>query len=102
MGGGKYVISKEGPIFADWFSRDIRIPLGELLEYVHNGYSSTYEKDMFLEFQNGVLVNCTLEDNHEDYLKRKAERKSRRNVFIEEEKEVVEIKKTFWKHIFGN
>ena len=99
--GIDYVFSKPGPIFADWFSRDIRIPMGELLEYVHMGYSSTYEKDMFLEFQNGVLINRTVVDNHEDYLKRKAEGKSRRYVFIEEEKEVVEVKKTFWQRLFG-
>lgn len=44
-------------VFAHWFTGEIRCPKGKLLQYVHMGYVSTYEKDLMLEFKAGVLVN---------------------------------------------
>ncbi len=44
-------------VFAEWFSGDIRVPDGEMLEYVHADYGSIYENDLFLKFENGLLVN---------------------------------------------
>jgi hypothetical protein len=52
---------------------------------------------MFLEFQNGVLINRTVVDNHEDYTKCKTEGRGMKRAFIEEE---VEVKKTFWQRLF--
>jgi hypothetical protein len=52
-------------VFAEWFSGEIRIPCGEMLHYVHMGYGSTFEQDLFLEFKDGVLVNKRLVDNRE-------------------------------------
>lgn len=43
-------------VFAQWYSGQIRIPQGELLEYVHMGYGSTYERDLLLEVRSGVVV----------------------------------------------
>jgi len=50
-------------VFADWFSGTIRIPLGKMIEYVHSGYSSTYERDMFLDIERGVVVAKRVQQN---------------------------------------
>lgn len=44
-------------VFAHWYSGTIRIPEGGLLEYIHAGFSSRYERDVFLGFQRGFLVS---------------------------------------------
>lgn len=43
--------------FAHWFSGTIRCPQGKILKYVHGGFASTYERDLFMEFRRGVLVS---------------------------------------------
>ena len=47
----------EDRVFAHWFSGTIRLPMGKLLQYVHSGFSSRYERDVFLEIKAGVLVS---------------------------------------------
>ena len=42
-------------IFASWVNGKLKINSGELIEYVHNGYESVYESDIYLLFENGVL-----------------------------------------------
>ena len=44
-------------VFAHWFSGVIRLPQGDLLEYVHGGYASQYEYDLFLEIKKGLVVS---------------------------------------------
>ena len=44
-------------VFAHWFSGEIRLPQGNLLKYVHGGYASQYEFDLFLEIKKGVVTN---------------------------------------------
>ncbi len=43
-------------VFAHWYSGTIRIPQGKLLTYVHGGYASTYERDLFIEISKGVMM----------------------------------------------
>ena len=43
-------------VFAHWYSGKLRIPQGRQLQYVHMGYGSTYERDLILTLQNGVVV----------------------------------------------
>lgn len=50
-------------VFAHWYSGTISIPEGEMLEYVHMGYASMYERDRFLEFQRGILVKEWVREN---------------------------------------
>lgn len=50
-------------VFAQWFTGEIRIPIGEMLEYVHMGYESRFEKEIILEFKNGVLTSERYIDN---------------------------------------
>lgn len=43
-------------VFAHWYSGEVRMPQGKLLNYVHGGYASTYERDQFITFDRGVAV----------------------------------------------
>ena len=43
-------------VFAHWFSGELRCPSGALLNYVHGGFASTYEKDLFLQVRRGVVL----------------------------------------------
>jgi hypothetical protein len=43
-------------VFAHWFSGTLRIPQGRRLKYVHMGWASTFERDLFLDLMHGVVV----------------------------------------------
>lgn len=43
-------------VFAHWFTGELRCPSGQRLNYVHGGFNSTYERDLFLRVQRGVVV----------------------------------------------
>ncbi len=45
-----------GGILADWYSGELRIPQGEVVEYVHVGWASGYERDLILEVVRGKIV----------------------------------------------
>jgi len=67
-GGGEASLATIFPdypdrVFAHWYSGTIRIPQGKLLNYVHMGYGSTYERDLFLEIEKGVLKNTRVRQN---------------------------------------
>ena len=44
-------------VFGDWVNGKIKIQSGKVLQFVNKGYESVYEKDIFLRFENGVLVD---------------------------------------------
>lgn len=50
-------------VFAHWYTDEIRVPQGKQLEYVHMGYGSTYERDLLLNFEKGVLVSSRVQEN---------------------------------------
>lgn len=52
-----------GRVFAGWFTGIVRVCKGKLLKYIHGGYASIYEKDLFLYFENGVLVKSEVVRN---------------------------------------
>lgn len=67
-GGGEASVATIFPdypdrVFAHWYSGTIRIPQGKLLDYVHMGYGSTYERDLFLELEKGVVKNTRIRQN---------------------------------------
>lgn len=64
-------ISKEfgtAKVFAKWVNQIITRPKGEVLQYVHMGYMSIYEEEIFYSFKNGKLIgtkkNTYLERNN--------------------------------------
>jgi hypothetical protein len=44
-------------VFAHWYTGELRCPRGALLKYVHGGFASVYEEDLFLRVQRGVLID---------------------------------------------
>jgi hypothetical protein len=50
-------------VFAHWVSGRVRLPQGKVLDYVHAGWASLYEADLFIEFKNGILVSEELKQN---------------------------------------
>lgn len=51
-------------VFAYWVNGKVKIQSGELLEYVHMGYESVYETDLYLQFENGILVDEKIVHNN--------------------------------------
>jgi len=50
-------------VFAHWYTGKLRIPQGELLNYVHMGYASTFESDLFLTIEHGVVTQTEVRHN---------------------------------------
>ena len=50
-------------VFAHWYSGKLRIPQGKLLKYVHGGYGSTYEEDLIISIDKGVVVATNVQHN---------------------------------------
>lgn len=58
--GEKY---RNGKVFAYWVNEKIMSPQGRLIEYVHMGYLSTYERELHFTFVNGLLKKKELITN---------------------------------------
>jgi hypothetical protein len=50
-------------VLADWFTGELRVPDGKLLQYVHMGYGSTYQRDMIFKVDNGIVSEPETIDN---------------------------------------
>ena len=59
----KYLFPNKTEVFADWFSGDIRIPEGDLLQNINIGYASVFARDRVLNFNKGLLISETVKDN---------------------------------------
>ena len=68
-----YLFPGEPVVFANWFTGEIKLQEGELLYYVHQGFESIYSFDLFLELENGKLLNTRLVGNVEEAMRRKKE-----------------------------
>ena len=53
----------EDRVFAHWYTGVINIPQGKMTRYVHMGYASRYERELFLAIENGIVVQTKLRDN---------------------------------------
>ncbi len=42
-------------IFAEWFCGKLIIPKGKMIEYIHLGYYSIYERKLFIKVKNGEV-----------------------------------------------
>ena len=66
-----YIFPGEKEVFAVLFIGKIRISQGELLQYIHLGYQSIFEKDLILEFTEGILMNEMIINNRTIFEKNK-------------------------------
>ena len=68
-----YLVSIEGmfklrgndPIPALWFSGELRVPRGKIIQYAHMGYHSLHEEDLFVSVENGIVVKTWIHDNRD-------------------------------------
>ncbi|MBC3881571.1 hypothetical protein H8K35_08270 [Undibacterium sp. LX40W] len=42
-------------IFAEWYTGKLRVPRGDCMDYVHMGFFSTYEEDLLIFVENGIV-----------------------------------------------
>lgn len=54
---------EELPAFADWISEELHAWKGNMLHYVHAGYGSMYEEDVFFKIESGILNGIRSENN---------------------------------------
>ncbi|MBN2472894.1 MAG: hypothetical protein JXN59_19385 [Anaerolineae bacterium] len=60
---GRYRLEGDEPLLADWFSGVLRIPRGEMLQYVHMGFGSVYEEEVHIKIRKGRVVKRRIIDN---------------------------------------
>ena len=60
---GRYQLGGSEPLFADWFTGVLRIPRGEMLQYVHMGYGSVFEEEVHVKIEQGVVTDTKVIDN---------------------------------------
>lgn len=53
----------KGRVTASWYTGELRIPRGAVLEYMHMGYGSVFEEDLFIEVEKGHVVQTKIVDN---------------------------------------
>ena len=61
--GLEYLFPNKTEVFADWFSGDIRIPEGDLIQKINLGYASVFARDRLLNFNKGLLISETVKEN---------------------------------------
>lgn len=54
----------KGPVFAEWYTGELRCPLGKQIDYRHIGYGSVHEKDLLIEICNGVVKGMRMGKRH--------------------------------------
>lgn len=59
--------SEQLPMKATYFSGTLRVPLGKELRYVHMGFASIYEKDLYIEIEKGKVVARRTENNADSF-----------------------------------
>jgi hypothetical protein len=62
-----FLFPDQKKVFAGWFTGEIKIPQGKVLLYEHIGYASIFERDLFLEFNKGILMGSREVDNTKDF-----------------------------------
>lgn len=61
---GKYKIIDGSPIHADWFSGEVIVPRGDLLDFnIALGFKLTYEQELHLTIEQGIVTQSRLVDN---------------------------------------
>ena len=67
------VFPDERRVLATWFTGHVIVPVGDLIEYVHLDYASTYERYIVLTIKKGLLTNQRKMDSTEFVAFRKAQ-----------------------------
>ncbi len=60
---GMYMIRGKAPVLADWFTGELVIPQGSVLEGVRRGSRQVHEQDLLIGVENGVVVKTQIRNN---------------------------------------
>jgi hypothetical protein len=60
---GRFRLLGKEPLLADWFSGVLCIPRGKVLQYVHMGYESVFEEELYVKIVAGKVVASRVIDN---------------------------------------
>lgn len=93
---GAVRLAQNAPILATWFTGVLRIPQGKQLHYVHMGFGSIYERDLFIKIQEGIVVEQKVVDNTEKAMN--AENQSPEERFMEGLRNLPGMEKLFEKY----
>ena len=63
--GLNYLFPDKKEVFADWYTGLVEIPDGEILVYGGTDYSTSYENNLILHFNKGILVDFKSENTLE-------------------------------------
>lgn len=53
---GGFSLVGNDPIWAEWFLGVLRIPQGDILNYVHMGFGSLYERELHIRIDDGLVT----------------------------------------------
>lgn len=59
---GRYSLIGDAPLLADWFTGEIRVSEGKMLAYVHQGFGSASEREIYTKIENGIVVTSRVID----------------------------------------
>lgn len=62
---GRIRLAQENPVHATWFTGVLRIPQGKILQYVHMGFGTLYEREVHIKVEAGVVTKQRTIDNAE-------------------------------------
>lgn len=62
---GRFKTVSDEPLFAEWFTGTLTVPEGEILQYMHMGFSTVYEKEIHYKIENGVVTGRKEIDNRD-------------------------------------
>jgi hypothetical protein len=60
---GKFALVGVEPLLADWFTGEVRVPMGEVIKYVHMGFASVFAEELYIAIADGVVVSRRYVDN---------------------------------------
>jgi hypothetical protein len=52
------IMGTDDPVFAQWFSRQLRASMGNMIESIHIGSGSRYEKHLLLDVDMGLVTRA--------------------------------------------
>lgn len=50
-------IDSSSPVKAVWFSGKLRIPIGNMVQYVHGGYASSFSEELEIKIKKGKAIS---------------------------------------------
>ncbi len=84
---------------ATWFTGELRVQDGRMLEYVHAGWGTIYEREIILTIEDGQLVDEAVKDNTALIKERKQEREKNADSDAETIKAIADMfdqQRPFW------